>query len=391
MNLVVSKNKFLFAITVAGAVLSGCATNKIAQMPNEESHEQLRPEQAKALHLTLRRHSTRGLYISPDIPPGKLANARQVCVTPPEEQVFALVDSTVLGGAEKCLLVGSTGVFFRNDWAGISPGRHFLSYPEFQTAAIGKNGFYEVSIGGINFNNAGCPMTKDAVINLLQDIQACLRNTSTEPTSPEPRQPEIARLSPTMKPSVGADSTINAEQEKTATAQSTPGVELPPEATTTWQSDFVQFVEATDKQAKSAKTTIGSEALFQSFVGKRVVWELEFMNIYKAKKVSRRRYAFEPTEGKKDEPEMVLGFNLEPYGILGNMGAARSILITFKPGVATISEWKQLKSGSKVKFEGVVNNVSLAGLSPSSSKMMRIFAFIDIGGIKILSKPPSDQ
>ncbi len=163
-----------FCVTLFLAVVfavSGCATYNINEIPQEESHVHINAKQKTALKQILHRHITEGFYIAPNIPPSKLANARRACFTPPDEEVFALVDSTVFGSAENSLLIGSSGVFFRNDWAGRSPGRHFLSYAEFQDAVFIKNNSYEVSIDGLNFDVSGSPMSKEAVINLLLSVQ----------------------------------------------------------------------------------------------------------------------------------------------------------------------------------------------------------------------------
>lgn len=72
-----------------------------------------------------------------------------------------VVDSTILGSATNCLLAGSSGVFFRNDWSGLSPGQHFLPYAEFQDVVLQKSGLFEVSIGGLTFDVSGSSMSQD--------------------------------------------------------------------------------------------------------------------------------------------------------------------------------------------------------------------------------------
>lgn len=162
-------------LCVVGA---GCSTYKITEVPKEESHVQLVPEKIAELRSTLIRHCTKDMYLAPTIPPKKLENARRTCVTPLDEKIIALIDASSLGGAEYCLLVGSSGIYFNNDWAGDPPGRTYLSYADIQNAEIKRYDAFSVSVGGPSFCVAGCSMSKEAVINLLRDVQTCIRTMS---------------------------------------------------------------------------------------------------------------------------------------------------------------------------------------------------------------------
>jgi hypothetical protein len=119
----------------------------------------------------LKNHADADFYVAPNIPKSKLANARKSCEVPENDEVLALINSTVFGGAKNCLLVTTSGVFVRNDWAGKSPGRRSVPYKDFLNCELGTECSYEVAIGSVFFNTAGCSMSKRSVVALLEDVQ----------------------------------------------------------------------------------------------------------------------------------------------------------------------------------------------------------------------------
>jgi serine/threonine protein kinase len=52
-----------------------------------------------------------GFYVSPNIPNAKFTNAREARNVLPNEQVLALIDCSLLGFAEKCVLFGNKGIY----------------------------------------------------------------------------------------------------------------------------------------------------------------------------------------------------------------------------------------------------------------------------------------
>lgn len=199
-------------LMVACVVLAGCSTAKVAEVPKEERHEQLPPEQIKALRSTLSRHGSSGLYVAPYIVPNVLETARQSCATPADEQVLAVLDATLLGSAKNCFLVGSSGVYFRNDWSAKTPGRTYVPYAEFQNASISRNDALDVSIGGPVFSVSNCSMSKDAVFRLISDLQSCLKKSATDkiadtkPLSETPKSVSGATLLPSSPVATGPGS-----------------------------------------------------------------------------------------------------------------------------------------------------------------------------------------
>jgi len=162
-------------VLVWTALLWGCASSRVDRAPQNESHENISPEQQAAVLKALRLHANRDLYITPNIPPNKLANARRSCAVAADDEVLALVDTSAMRNAKSCLLVATSGIYVKNDLIANSPGRSFLPYSGFVDGGIKRSQRNEVSIGGVNFNMAWCSISKDDLIKMLSDVQASLR------------------------------------------------------------------------------------------------------------------------------------------------------------------------------------------------------------------------
>lgn len=162
-------------VLVWTALLWGCASSRVNRAPQNESHENISPEQQAAVLKALRLHANRDLYITPNIPQNKLANAKQSCAVAADNEVLALVDTSAMRNAKSCLLVATSGIYVKNDLIANSPGRSFLPYSGFVDGGIKRSQRNEVSIGGVNFNMAWCSISKDDLIKMLSDVQASLR------------------------------------------------------------------------------------------------------------------------------------------------------------------------------------------------------------------------
>ena len=157
------------------ALLWGCASSRVDQAPQNESHENISPEQRAAVLKALRLHANRDLYITPNIPPNKLANARQSCAVAADDEVLGLLDTSAMRNAKSCLLVATSGIYAKNDLIANSPGRSFLPYSGFVDGGLKRSQRNEVSIGGVNFNLAWSSIPKDELIQMLSAVQASLR------------------------------------------------------------------------------------------------------------------------------------------------------------------------------------------------------------------------
>jgi len=162
-------------VLVWTVLLWGCASGRVGQVPQNESHENISPEQKEAVLKALRLHANRDLYIIPNIPPNKLANARQSCAVAADDEVLALVDTSAMRNAKSCLLVATSGIYVKNDLIANTPGRSFLPYSGFVDGGINRSQRNEIAIGGVIFNMAWCSISKEEMIQMLWDVQASLR------------------------------------------------------------------------------------------------------------------------------------------------------------------------------------------------------------------------
>ena len=157
--------------------LTGCYTaNSSDVLKSSRSFSySLTPELTEEVLAIIRNHRGNDMYIVPNIPNKKLVNAREANYVPADENILCLVNSTVWGGAKNSLLVGLHGIYVRNDWAGDSPGHHFVSYMELLNVVVGSKGWYEMSIGETNFNMSSCNMSRKTLVRMLREIQTVIK------------------------------------------------------------------------------------------------------------------------------------------------------------------------------------------------------------------------
>ena len=134
---------------------------------------------AKAL-LPLTPHGD--LYVGSPLPPHKLANARDACQVPAEEQIVALVDATVFGSAKNALLVGTEAIYYHNDWSSKQPGPARLPYADIASRTFAAEGPHEISLGpGAYFNVSGSAVKEATLIAILRTVQQVIASLSPEP------------------------------------------------------------------------------------------------------------------------------------------------------------------------------------------------------------------
>ena len=97
-------------------------------------------------------HPQASFYVSPNIPNGKLTNARQACNVPQNEQVLALIDCTIFDSAKDCVLFGSEGVYCHEMW---TPPNKSILYTDFSHYTFTVSSYYHVKV-----NNKQCCVQK---------------------------------------------------------------------------------------------------------------------------------------------------------------------------------------------------------------------------------------
>jgi serine/threonine protein kinase len=111
------------------------------------------------------------VYLHPDIPGGKLAEARATCAVPEDEAVFGLI--TTLGGLFPCpLLFGRRAVYSRSSLPAkgeFAPLR--LSYGEFVNRPFGPYGFMEAPSSKPNAGEIARAMVQEDVIEFVHFVQ----------------------------------------------------------------------------------------------------------------------------------------------------------------------------------------------------------------------------
>jgi hypothetical protein len=124
------------------------------------------------------------LYLAGNIPEKKLRNARRAARVPKDEEVIALIDNTVWGGARNSFIIGRRGIYYRD--LGTEPT--YIPYEEFAKIEIkvGRNLFTnQITFEkGRDYTFLLIPANKLA--RMLQDIQLILRNTEPPQNGPEP-------------------------------------------------------------------------------------------------------------------------------------------------------------------------------------------------------------
>ena len=134
-----------------------------------------------------------GLFVEPDVPPKKLANATRACALPPTERVLAVIDCTVFGSAKNCLVFGCEGIYFHNDRTSKSAGAGAVPYHEFDSRVFDDGGFQEVALGEDQFLNvSGSSVSKAKALDMLQSVKQLVSGPLAP--GPEPFDQQILSM-----------------------------------------------------------------------------------------------------------------------------------------------------------------------------------------------------
>lgn len=117
--------------------------------------------------------SSGDIYTTPNIPEKKLNSARKSTSIPDDEQVLALIDTTLFGSATDCMLIGTNGIYYSTDWTRTSgPEKGELLYADLPTRVFTKK-YLEVGLGnGQYFVLAGSGVKTDDLLEILNKFKA---------------------------------------------------------------------------------------------------------------------------------------------------------------------------------------------------------------------------
>jgi len=107
-----------------------------------------------------------GLYVLDHIPLKKRINALVYCGV--NQEVLALIDTTMFGSATNCMLITVQGVHFHNGWLTDTPGTFSFQYDEISADQIKVSSAGEVVIAeGASFNCTGSGLNAPEVSGLI--------------------------------------------------------------------------------------------------------------------------------------------------------------------------------------------------------------------------------
>jgi len=132
----------------------------------------------------------KGLFLAPNIPARKLANAIEACGVPAEEQPLALVDCSMCGSAKDCLLFGRHAIYYHNPWFGNKPGPGSIPYRDFGDRTFERK-WFEVALGRGQFLcTTACGLSTREVAGILNAIRQAVTQL------PAPGEVSLGRTPP---------------------------------------------------------------------------------------------------------------------------------------------------------------------------------------------------
>ncbi|GAA0135218.1 hypothetical protein YSY43_20580 [Paenibacillus sp. YSY-4.3] len=113
-----------------------------------------------------------GYFVGETIPFNKLSKFCSAISVQVQGHAIAFIDATVFGSGKNGLLITEAGVYWRNDWA-TDTRQNYLNWEEFIQVVIMRSGDYDIELGPGNFfSMSSGQFDKDALVQLLQDIQS---------------------------------------------------------------------------------------------------------------------------------------------------------------------------------------------------------------------------
>jgi hypothetical protein len=145
-----------------------------------------------------------GLFVEPEIPAKKLANARTSCRVPESERVLALVDCTAMGSAKHAVLFCEGGVYYHNAWMSARhAGPGHVGYAELSRLPVTAAEAHEIGLGpDRSLELSGCRLRPAQVAHLIRVVQAAVEGRPPPALEPEtsPAGPAPGGASPPAGP-----------------------------------------------------------------------------------------------------------------------------------------------------------------------------------------------
>ncbi len=146
-----------------------CQQTKEATL-SVENHVNISNDLRIELLDTFKKMISQGLYCYPEIPRRAFKKCSKRFFIPKSE-ILALCDTEIFGSGRIGLAVGTSGIYFKNDWTSAMPGRFFISFSDFKNIKVNKSIRDEIQIGDFYFNNTVGNCSSEFIVNLLTMIQ----------------------------------------------------------------------------------------------------------------------------------------------------------------------------------------------------------------------------
>ncbi|MFL5765693.1 MAG: hypothetical protein ACJ77K_17235 [Bacteroidia bacterium] len=160
---------FIFIFLLLTCFAKGYGQSKKEMILAYEKHENITDEKRRELIDFFVGRDNSDYYVFPEIPRRKLRRAAKRAYIK-KADVIVLIDAQIFGAAKNFLVIGTSGVYFRNDCLANSPGRHFIPFEEFKTKEI-KIFQNEITIGDLSFDPTGSYADIDFILKVLTDLQ----------------------------------------------------------------------------------------------------------------------------------------------------------------------------------------------------------------------------
>ncbi len=117
-------------------------------------------------------------YYGDSIPSKKMSNARHALKCTPDEQVYILIDNSILGNAKKGMIICDSGIYWKNMFATKTIKNH-LGWEAFSKADIKAHGKEAIQFEEGALYLCSGALNQDQILDLLGRLQTLSRNCSS--------------------------------------------------------------------------------------------------------------------------------------------------------------------------------------------------------------------